>query len=78
MGAAMNHAVLEPLEDEDKWYAHIPGFSGLWAVGKTQEEARQELYLALDGWLHVNSFRGTGAAPTVDGLNLSDPPDRTE
>ena len=62
--------MVEALEDENQWYAHIPGFGGLWAVGKTQEEARQELYLALDGWLYINATKGTGEAPVIDGLTL--------
>ena len=74
----MSHAVFEPLEDEGQWYAHIPGFGGLWAVGKTKEEAKQELLSALDGWLYVNATKGTGSAPEVDGLSLSGLPLRTE
>jgi predicted RNase H-like HicB family nuclease len=66
--AAIGHAVLEPLDYEGKWYAHIPGFGGLWAIGKTEEEARQELYSALDGWLYINATRGTGESPVIDGL----------
>jgi predicted RNase H-like HicB family nuclease len=71
MTAAIGHAVFEPLDDEGKWYAHIPGFGGLWAIGKTEEEARQELHSALDGWLYINAARGTGEAPVIDDLALT-------
>ena len=67
----MSHAVFEPLEDDSQWYAHIPGFGGLWAVGYTKEEAREELGSALEGWLHINATRGTGVAPVVDGIARS-------
>ncbi|MFZ1121652.1 MAG: type II toxin-antitoxin system HicB family antitoxin [Candidatus Binataceae bacterium] len=55
MSAAMRRAQYERLQDgSGGWYAHIPGFEGLWASGPTIEEARAELYDALDGWLTVN------------------------
>jgi predicted RNase H-like HicB family nuclease len=55
MSAAMRRAQYEPLEDgSGGWYAHIPGFEGLWASGPTVEEARADLHDALDGWLTVN------------------------
>jgi predicted RNase H-like HicB family nuclease len=55
MSAAMRRAQYEPLEDgSGGWYAHIPGFEGLWASGPTVEEAREDLHDALDGWLTVN------------------------
>jgi predicted RNase H-like HicB family nuclease len=76
--AAMSHAVFEPVDGEDQWYAHIPGFGGLWAVGKTQEEAGQELHSALEGWLYMNATKGTGEAPMIDGLTLSEQPMRPE
>jgi predicted RNase H-like HicB family nuclease len=79
MRAAMKHAVLEPLEDNGEWYAHIPEFPGLWATGATENDARGELYSALDGWLYVNAFHGSREKiPRIDGLSFYDPPDRTE
>ena len=74
MNAAMKHAVLEHLPEENEWYAHIPEFVGLWATGATQEEAKRELFSALDGWLHVNAFHGTKTPPRIDGLSFLDPP----
>jgi len=54
MNAAMRRAQYERLDGSGGWYAHIPSFEGLWASGPTIEEARAELYDALDGWVTVN------------------------
>ena len=55
MSAAMRRAEYEQLQDGSGGsYAQIPSFEGLWASGPTIEEARAELYDALDGWLIVN------------------------
>ncbi len=78
MNAAMSHAVIERIEDTNEYYAHIPEFVGLWATGATEEEAKQELYSALDGWLYVNAFHGTQKPPRIDGLSFFDPPERIE
>ena len=79
MRAAMNHAVFEPLEGENQWYAHIPDLAGLWATGVTREEAERELYDALDGWLYVNAFHGSKEKlPRIDGLSFYDPPEKVE
>jgi predicted RNase H-like HicB family nuclease len=66
MNAAMRRAVYEPLEDGSGGvYAHIPGFEGLWASGPTVEDARTDLYDALDGWLTVNHFASQLELPDV-------------
>lgn len=48
---AMRHAQYE--RTESGWYASIPGFQGLWATGETIEDARNDLWSALDGWIFV-------------------------
>ena len=54
--AAMRLANYERLDESGEWFACIPGFEGLWATGPTIEEAREELWKALDGWLYVSAF----------------------
>ncbi len=54
--AAMRLGLYERLDESATWFAYIPGFEGLWATGPTIEEAREELWNALDGWLYVNAF----------------------
>ncbi len=66
MSAAMRRAQYELLEDgSNEWYAHIPGFEGLWATGPSVEEARADLYDALDSWLTANFSISGLAAPDV-------------
>lgn len=69
MAEAMRRAEYQPLEDARGWYAHIPGFEGLWATGPTVEDARKELYEALDGWLSVNFFVSRLPPPDI-GLSI--------
>ncbi len=73
--AAMRKAEYEKLKD-GTFYAHIPGFEGLWANGPTVEDARDDLYEALDGWLYVNLFVSKTALPDVGDVRL-EPPRRT-
>jgi len=54
MDAAMGHARYATLSKESgSIYVHIPGFESLWAMGSSMEEARAELYMALDIWLTI-------------------------
>jgi predicted RNase H-like HicB family nuclease len=78
MSVAMRHAEYERLDESGEWYAHIPGFEGLWATGATIEDARNELHAALDGWLYVNAFKGTGKSPELEGLTIYSLPSRVE
>ncbi len=78
MRAAMRHAVIEPMEGEGEWFAYIPQLPGLWATGRSVEDAKQDLFEALDGWLHVNTFVGKNEPPRIDGLSYLDPPQKIE
>jgi predicted RNase H-like HicB family nuclease len=71
--AAMNRAQYEDMGD-GTWYASIPGFDGLWAIGSSQDEAREQLYETLDGWIYVHVTRGHNQPPNLDGVVLYAPP----
>ncbi|HJU09323.1 MAG TPA: type II toxin-antitoxin system HicB family antitoxin [Candidatus Binataceae bacterium] len=77
MTAAMRNAKLE-LSENGTWFASIPGFDGLWAVGATVESARLELWNTLDGWLDVHMKVGGSKPPEVDGLSLDASPKLVE
>ncbi len=68
--AAMEHARYEKMEDGE-WFATIPGFSGLWASGRSVEAARKELLSALDGWIEVATKTGH-RLPDIDGMSFYD------
>jgi predicted RNase H-like HicB family nuclease len=67
MNAAMAKAEYEEMED-GRIFATIPGFDGLWAVGRTQDKAAKELYSVLGGWLHVHTEIGKQQPPEIDSL----------
>lgn len=67
--AAMRLAQYERLDESGTWFAYIPGFEGLWATGPTIEEAREELWNALDGWLYVNAFVSQLPLPDLGGIH---------
>ena len=61
-------AEYKKLED-GTWFAEIPGFSGVWANGKTVEERRKELFTVLEEWI-VLKLRDGDAIPEVDGFRV--------
>ena len=67
--AGMTHANYEEMED-GQYFASIPEFEGLWAVGNSREEAEKELYDALDNWIDVTVKIGHQNPPIVDGNDL--------
>ena len=69
MNAAMAKAKYEQMKD-GRFFATIPKFDGLWAVGATKDEAAKELYEALDGWLHVHIKISKEPPPKIDGVNF--------
>ena len=68
--AAMRHADYGKIED-GRYFASIPKFEGLWAAGKTRDEAEKELFDAPDNWIDVTIKIGRAQPPTVDGKDLS-------
>jgi predicted RNase H-like HicB family nuclease len=69
LNVAMSHAEYEQIED-GRYFASIPKFDGLWAIGGTLEEAAQELYGALDNWIDVQIKIGQQKPPEIDGVSL--------
>ena len=75
--AAMRKARFEQMED-GKWFASIPGVSGVLASASTVDEARKELSDVLDGWISVHTGHGKNSLPDVDGLNSHESPKRMQ
>jgi predicted RNase H-like HicB family nuclease len=69
MSAAIRLANFEQIEN-GQLFATIPQFDGLWAVGKTREEATRDLWSALDGWLDVHIKIGRHRPPEINGIDL--------
>lgn len=68
--AAMQRAHYEQMEDDEGWFATIPGLPGLWASAKTVEETRKELKSTLEDWILVGVRLGH-TIPVVDGIDLN-------
>jgi predicted RNase H-like HicB family nuclease len=73
MHAAMRRAQYERVENEG-WFATIPELPGLWASGPTIEDARKDLFHALDGWISVHVIAGQNRLPDIDGVSVYDVP----
>jgi predicted RNase H-like HicB family nuclease len=70
IAAAMKHARYELLPDGEGVYAEIPELPGVWANCDSVEEAREDLRLALEGWLALAISRGI-AVPVLDGVGIT-------
>ena len=75
--AAMAKANYEEMED-GRYFATIPSFDGLWAVGETKDEAAQDLYQALEAWLDAHIKIAQQRPPEIDGVDLFAPPKLVE
>jgi len=71
---AMRRAEYERMED-GSCFASIPGFVGLWGSGRNVEDARDDLFTALEGWLLVNAYVSQLSPPVLDGMVFG-PPER--
>jgi predicted RNase H-like HicB family nuclease len=77
MREAMKKAEFEHCED-GSWFASIPDFDGLWAVGPTRESATSELWSTLDGWIDVHIKIARSKPPEVNGISFATPPKLVE
>ena len=48
----------EMIDDGKRFYAEIPLLRGVWAVGKTLEECRENLISSLEGWFVFRLRKG--------------------
>ncbi|MBU4221050.1 MAG: type II toxin-antitoxin system HicB family antitoxin, partial [Euryarchaeota archaeon] len=53
INAAMEKAKYEIIEDDEPYYAEVPGLRGVWATGKTLEECRRNLTETIEGWIII-------------------------
>ena len=65
---AMETATYEFLKEEG-FYGSIPGAAGVWAMGETVEECRQELLEVLQEWVLIGITRGN-ELPAFDEVEL--------
>ncbi len=68
--AALRRAHYEILPDGEGVYAEIRELPGVWANGDTVEETRDDLRLALEGWIALALERGV-SIPELDGVGIA-------
>lgn len=69
LSAALESAHYELIEDEEPFYASVPGLEGIWATGKSLEECRRNLSSAIEDWI-LFSVRMGAPLPPVAGVSL--------
>ncbi len=67
-------AVYERTDDLPGYHAYVVGARGAWGIGKTHEEARQDLEEVLVDWARLKLDIGQHDIPAFGGLDLI--PDR--
>lgn len=70
--AAMSKAVYEVIDDEEPYYGEVLELKGVWATGKTPEECRENLHMAIEDWIAF-SLRSNLPIPTIEGLRIEAP-----
>ena len=69
---ALKKAHFEIIEDEDPYYGEISELEGVWAVGKSLEECRENLINTIEGWILLRVKKGL-AIPPLDDITISIP-----
>ena len=58
LNAALERAHYEMIEDEEPFYAEVPGLQGVWATGTTLEDCRRKLQAAIEDWVLFTVSQG--------------------
>jgi len=74
--AALSQATYEMIEDDEPFYGEVPYLRGVWAIGKTLEECRENLKGVIEGWIALRLRLGLDI-PAINGLTI-DMPARAE
>jgi predicted RNase H-like HicB family nuclease len=67
--AALELAHYEMIEDEEPFYAEVPGLDGVWATGKSMEKCRRNLQDAIEDWLFFSIAKGL-PIPALGGVTI--------
>jgi len=72
INAAMEKARYEIIEDDEPYYAEVPGLRGVWASGKTLEECRRNLSETIEGWIIIRLKKGL-TIPSIGHKKFKEP-----
>jgi len=60
---ALERAHYEMIEDDEPYYGEVAGLDGVWATGKTLEECRRNLEVAIEDWVFFSLAKGFSIPP---------------
>lgn len=67
---AVDQAITEQMPD-DTWYAEVPVLPGVWAEGKTPDEALEELAVVAHEWTVIKVQDRDRDLPVLGGIDLN-------
>ena len=68
--AALRHAVADPIEDSEGYFAGVAGVPGAWGFGNSPAEAKSDLLSVLVDWADLKIKRGYGDdIPSMGGVD---------
>lgn len=70
--AAMSKAIYGVIDDEQPYYGEVTELKGIWATGKTPEECRENLRMAIEDWIAL-SLRFDLPIPPIEGHKIEAP-----
>ncbi|MBI5701444.1 type II toxin-antitoxin system HicB family antitoxin [Candidatus Saganbacteria bacterium] len=69
--AALKKAHYDMIQDQEPFYAEVPGLDGVYASGKTLEDCRKNLAEVIDDWIVVRLRRGL-SIPPIEGHKIEE------
>ncbi len=67
---AIEKAEYKKVEEDNAWFASVPGFEGAWGHGSTIEECRKDLMEVVEEWLLIK-IQNHEDLPRVKGIELN-------
>jgi predicted RNase H-like HicB family nuclease len=55
---ALKRARYEMIEDQEPYYGEVEELKGVWAIGKSLEECRNNLKEVIEGWILLSIKKG--------------------
>ena len=68
--AALEKAQYKIIDSEEPYFVDVPELDGVWATGKTIEDARRNFIEALEDWIAANLLWNL-ALPPIGGHSIS-------
>jgi len=72
MAAALKKAKYKIIDDEYPYFAEVPELEGVWAIGRTIEDCRNELIEVIEEWIVARLQRGL-SIPILNGQTIGAP-----